>query len=132
MPLIKQYLIVWERTWWSPGLLIYKDKAKNVLHYCNINQLSINFKKTNYLQISPPQKATNVILSNVTRKTHIKYLGVFIDEHLNWGPQILHINNKVSCNMGMINKLKYYLDNYSYFDTIIVYTNLSVFELWYY
>ena len=34
--------------------------------------------------------------------------------------------------MGMINKLKYYLDNYSYFDTIIVYTNLSVFELWYY
>ena len=132
MPLIKQYLIVWERNWWSPGLLIYKDKAKNVLHYCNIKELSINFKKTNYLQISPPQKATNIILSNVTRKTHIKYLGVFIDEHLNWVPQILHINNKVSRNMGMINKLKYYLDYYSYFGTIIVYTNLSVFELWYY
>ena len=31
------------------------------------------------------KKATNIILSNVTRKTHIKYLGVFIDEHLNWG-----------------------------------------------
>ena len=98
----------------------------------NIKELSVNFKKTNYLQISPPQKATNIIWSNVTRKTYIKYLGVFIDEHFNWVPQILHINNKVSRNMGMINKLKYYLDYYSYFGTIIVYTNLSVFELWYY
>ena len=35
--------------------------------------------------ISLPQKATNIILSNLTRKTHIKYLGVFIDhEHINW------------------------------------------------
>ena len=51
---------------------------KAVLHYCNINKLSINFKKTNYMLISPPQKATNIILSNVTRKTDIKYLGVFM------------------------------------------------------
>ena len=83
---------------------------KAVLHYCNINKLSISFKKTNYMLISPPQKATNIILSNITRKTPIKYLCVFIDEHLNWGPQILHINNKVSRNMGIINELKYYLD----------------------
>ena len=78
---------------------------KAVLHYCKINKLSINFKKTNYMLISSPQKATNIILSNITRKTHIKYLGVFIDEHLNWGPQ-MHINKKVSRNMGIINKLK--------------------------
>ena len=38
--------------------------TKAVLHYCNINKLSINFKKTNYMLISPPQKATNIILSN--------------------------------------------------------------------
>ena len=63
-----------------------------------------------YMLISPPQKATNIILGNITRKTHIKYSGVFIDEHLNWGPQILHINHKVSRNMGIINKLKYYLN----------------------
>ena len=35
---------------------------KAVLHYCNINKLSINFKKTNYMLISPPQKATNIII----------------------------------------------------------------------
>ena len=58
-----------------------------------------------YMLISPPQKAANIILVNITRKIHIKYLGVFIDEHLNWGPQILHINNKVSRNMGIMNKL---------------------------
>ena len=32
------------------------------------------------------------------RKIYIK----FIAEHLNWGPQILHINDKVSRNMGII------------------------------
>ena len=36
--------------------------------------------------ISPPQKATNNILSYIARKTNIKYLSVFIEEHLNWGP----------------------------------------------
>ena len=51
-----------------------------------------------------------LVLSYIARKTNIKYLSVFIDEHLNWGPQILHINNKVSRNMGIINKLKNYLD----------------------
>ena len=52
---------------------------KAVLHYCNIIKLSINFKKANFMLISPPQKATNIILGNITRKTHIKYLGVFIE-----------------------------------------------------
>ena len=32
-----------------------------------------------------------------------KSVTLFIDEHLNRSPQIWHINNKVSCNMGMIN-----------------------------
>ena len=82
---------------------------KAVLHYCNINKLSINFKKTNYMLISPPQKATNIILSNITLKTHIKNLGVFVDEHLNWGPQILHINNKVLHNKGISTTLIFIL-----------------------
>ena len=45
----------------------------------------------------------------VLRRPHKTYIK-FIAEHLNWGPQILHINNKVSRNMGIIYKLKYFLD----------------------
>ena len=44
------------------------------------------------------------------RKSQIKYLGVFIDQNLYWGPQIQHINNKLMKNVGIINKLRYYVD----------------------
>ena len=39
----------------------------------------------------------------------IKYLGIYIDEHLNWKTQITHANNKLAKNFGIINKLRHYL-----------------------
>ena len=46
--------------------------------------LSINFKKTDYTIITSPQNKTNlrITVCSVEQKSHIKYLGVFIDEHL--------------------------------------------------
>ena len=49
--------------------------------------LSINFKKTNYMIITSPNKKTSIriIACNIEQKSQIKYLGVFIDEHLKMG-----------------------------------------------
>jgi len=41
---------------------------------------------------------------------NIKYLGIYLDEHLQWEPQIQHVNNKLAKNAGIINKLRHYLD----------------------
>ena len=38
------------------------------------------------------------------------YLGVYIDKHLNWQPQLQHINNKVAKNTGILTKLRHYLN----------------------
>ena len=49
-------------------------------------------------------------IHNIECKNYIKYLGIYLDEHLQWGPQIQHVNNKLAKNVGIINKLRYYLD----------------------
>ena len=49
-------------------------------------------------------------MHKIERKSQIKYLGVFTDQNLHWGPQIQHINNKLMKNVGIINKLRYYVD----------------------
>ena len=37
-----------------------------------------------------------------------KYLGVYIDQHLNWKDQITHVKNKVSRDIGILYKLRHY------------------------
>ena len=60
--------------------------------------LSINFKNANYMIITSPKKKTNISITACTieQKSQIKYLGVFIDEHLKWDAQLQHINNKIT------------------------------------
>ena len=37
-----------------------------------------------------------ITICNLGQKSQIKYLGVFIDEHLKWDAQLQHINNKLT------------------------------------
>ena len=39
-------------------------------------------------------------------KSSIKYLGVYLDEHLQWEPRIQHVNN----NASIVNKLRHYVN----------------------
>ena len=60
--------------------------------------------------LSSSRKGGHIHIHKTERKSQIKYLGVFIDQNLHWGPQIQHINNKLMKNVGIINKLLYYVD----------------------
>ena len=73
------------------------EKLGKVLKFCAANMLSINFKK-NYMIITSPKKKTNIRITvcNTEQKSQMKYLGVFIDEHLKWDAQLQHINNKIT------------------------------------
>ena len=39
----------------------------------------------------------------------MKYLGVFIDEHLKWDAQLQHIYNKLTENIGILSKPRQYV-----------------------
>ena len=59
-----------------------------------------------------PQKPTihNINILNIERKTSIKYLGIYIDEHLNWKTQIAHVQGKLTKNLGILYQLRNYLN----------------------
>ena len=46
----------------------------------------------------------------IEQKAYIKYLGICTDKHLNWQPQTQHVNNKLAKNLGILSKLRYYID----------------------
>ena len=71
---------------------------KKVEEWCDINKLSINLKKNNYMMVKSPRKKNTNVNINIThrdgschtleRKDNIKYLGVMIDSNLIWEYQI--------------------------------------------
>ena len=83
---------------------VINEELGKVLKFCAANILSINFKNTNYMIITSPKKKTNIRITacNIEQKSQIKYLGVFIDEHLKWDAHLQHINNKITKNLSLI------------------------------
>lgn len=77
------------------------------------NRLSLNVKKTNFIIFCSSQKHYNskevIIILNgnkIEQISHTKFLGVYIDEHLNWEEHIKQIGSKVSKSIGVLWKLK--------------------------
>ena len=87
--------------------------------WCDVNKLSINFIKTNYMILKSNRKASGSIevkLQNMDgssylleRKDHIKYLGIMIDKSISWKYHIFYTCFSISSNVSVISKLSHYL-----------------------
>ena len=60
------------------------------------------------------------------RKKKVLHLGIYLDEHLQWEPQIQHVNNKLAENAGIINKLRHliliFISSNSYIIPLFIHT----------
>ena len=80
-----------------------------------VNKLSLNLKKTKFMVFKPRQKRTshNIQLlingQQIDQAKETVFLGVVIDENLNWKSEISHVANKVSKSIGIIRKSSFYL-----------------------
>ena len=82
-------------TWmYLPPMLMFQAWLK-------ANKLSINVKKTK-LMIFRPRQGDN-----------IKFLGVYIDQHLTWKTYVNFVVAKISKSDGLLYKAKYYLSSKS-------------------
>ena len=45
------------------------------------------------------------------QKDHVKYLGVLLDEHLDWKHQIKNVTLKISRGIGILAKLRPFLED---------------------
>ena len=111
------------------------SEFSKIENWLNANKLSLNYPKTKYLLYTPKSKDSQ--LYNFTAKTKgiklercktAKYLGVILDEKLNWEPQIKHLKQKLSQSLGIIAKMRHYLNQknmislyYAFFYSHILY-----------
>ena len=101
--------------------IFFKDKCLNTLHdiindeLCNIatwfklNQLSLHVKKTNFILFRGGHKSiknSDLCIQtddvNVERVYQTKFVGVIINERLNWNDHIIAVCSKVSKNTGIL------------------------------
>ena len=86
------------------------EELEKVKNWCDVNKLSINVTKTNYMIIKSSRKKDATIgvkfknfdgsFQLLERKKCIKYLGVMIDEHLTWKNQVSFIRARISRNIA--------------------------------
>ena len=68
----------------------------------------------------------------IERQEFIKFLGVLLDENLNWKEHIKYTENKIAKNLGLLYKARPFLERnallalyYSYIQTYINYANIA-------
>ena len=87
--------------------VVMNCELQKLFDYCALNKLSVNMNKTNFMVVtSIKKKHFSINIHNIERKNCIKYLGIYLDEHLNWKNQIAHVNSKIAKNIGIFYKLR--------------------------
>ena len=88
------------------------DKLKE---YFRLNKLTLNVSKTKFMNILPKNKILPLYLplkydeSALEEVSEYKYLGIIIDKHLTWSKNINKICGTISCRVGILRKLSYFL-----------------------
>ena len=89
------------------------SKVENWLRH---NKLSLNLSKTNYLLIQNKSRLEKgkiklkVNDSPLKQSSVVKYLGVYIDDNLNWSAHIQHLQKQVSRSTALLSKLRHYVN----------------------
>ena len=71
--------------------------------------------KSNFVLFHPPQKKVNdsikLYVNNtlLEEKNHMKYLGIMMDNNLNWKSHATYIAKKIKRSIGILSKLHYYV-----------------------
>ena len=94
--------------------VIVNDDLHKYYNWLLNQNLKINLDKTKYIIFKQKNKKVNEIeikINNVTleKVSSIKYLGLYLDEDLNWSIHIEHINNKIIPLIGALFRCRQFL-----------------------
>ena len=88
------------------------EELEKIVVWLAANKLSLNIKKTHFMVFSTKGKKVNrsisIKISNqeLERVGHTKFLGVIIDDKLNWSYHINSIKKKIAKGVGVIYKAR--------------------------
>ena len=92
-----------------------KKELKKVKMWLDVNKLSLNIDKTNFIIFKSPQhsitEAVSIKIGNLPiRKTsYVKFLGVLLDENLSWKYHLTELSKKLARTCGMFFKVRHFL-----------------------
>ena len=95
------------------------NELQEISAWLKVNKLSLNIKKTHYMLFSNKKlKEDRLFEINIDGKLidmveNTKFLGVYIDNKLNWKKHISHISGKVARGLGVILKARRVLNSNS-------------------
>lgn len=81
------------------------------------NKLTLNVAKTNYMLFGSKPKRTlanslKIVIDGkpISHVTEVKFLGIMIDENLNWKSHASLVSSKIAKSLGTINRIKHVLN----------------------
>ena len=91
-------------------------ELQQITDWLEINKLSLNIKKTKFMVFHYHQKNVDKYIPelsiyghSIERVTQFNFLGLTIDENLNWQAHIQKVSNRISRALGVLSKVKRYL-----------------------
>jgi hypothetical protein len=87
------------------------QKLKKLSVWFQTNNLSLNLKKTNYILFGKKSKVkfSGKLFINdqeIERQKSVKFLGVQIDENLDWKSHIVYVVSKISKSIGILYRVR--------------------------
>ena len=96
---------------------LINDELKMLTEWFKVNRLSLNITKTSFMVFGKKVQNMSVpiIINNtfVSRVYATKFLGVYIDDKLNWSHHIQHVQGKLSRSISILYKVRNILDSHS-------------------
>ena len=91
------------------------NDMKKIENWCSRNKLVLNSRKCKIVGFGRNvQKEKNLLLGELEEVVSFKYLGLFIDKHLNFDLHIEHVDKKVSKIQGnAVPSRKFFLEKFS-------------------
>lgn len=104
--------------------------------WMDINKLSLNLGKTKVMRFGHSKKdelAININGVEIDNVSENKFLGIIIDDKLNWKQHIRHIKTKIAKNISVINKIKHVIEykalHLLYCSLVLSYLSYGI-EIW--
>jgi len=86
-------------------------ELKKIDHWLRANKLCINYSKSNFMLMNNHKNINFSVSINhhpIPKQSILKYLGVILDDKLNWKPQIEKLVTQLSKSCGILFKLTHY------------------------
>lgn len=91
---------------------LVNSELKQVSSWIKSNKIAINYDKTKYIIFSYRKFTSDLPIlfdgTEIEQVTSVRFLGLMVDEGLNFKLHVDHILSKLSKSVGIMNKLKYY------------------------